>query len=351
MNEAKIDIRLLSLKELEDFFKSINEKAFRAKQVYEWLWKKQIQSFDDMTSISVSIREMLKTNFSFNIIKINQEQISSDKTIKVSFQLDDDLLVEGVLIPKENRATACISTQAGCALGCKFCATGTIKFQRDLSTSEIFDQVVILRRMAKDKYGLALTNIVIMGMGEPLLNYQNVIKAIDYITSKDGLEMSPQRITLSTSGITSKIKQLANEGAKFNLAISLHTANDIKRTSIMPINKTENLEKLKEALIYYHQKTGNRITFEYLLLNNFNDSLSDAKELAIYCRNFPTKINIIEYNETENSLFNKSLPNKIAIFVDYLNSKNMIVNIRKSRGEDIAAACGQLVNKCQISKK
>jgi len=190
-----------------------------------------------------------------------------------------------------------------------------------------------------------------MGMGEPLLNYQNVIKAIDYITSKDGLEMSPQRITLSTSGITSKIKQLANDGAKFNLAISLHTANDIKRTSIMPINKTENLDLLKEALIYYHQKTGNRITFEYLLLQNFNDSLSDAKELAVFCKNFPTKINIIEYNETEDSLFSKSLPSKVAIFVDYLNSKNMIVNIRKSRGEDIAAACGQLVNKCQISKK
>ncbi|HAN19068.1 MAG: 23S rRNA (adenine(2503)-C(2))-methyltransferase [Bacteroidetes bacterium GWC2_33_15] len=345
MKEEKRDILTLSLDDIKKFLESNNEKAFRAAQVYEWLWKKHCRSFDEMSNISKPLRDILNTEFFIQAVKPENLQISKDKTIKLAFRLFDNSLVEGVLIPSEDRSTACISSQVGCNLGCEFCATGKLGLKRNLSAGEIYHQVVEIMKLAKDKYDLSLTNIVLMGMGEPLLNYDNVLKAMEMISSDKGLGMSPQRITLSTVGLPRMIKRLADDNIKFNLAISLHSANEKKRSDFMPVNNHNSLESLKEALIYFNKKTGQRITFEYLLLNGINDSLADAKDLAEYCKSFPVKINIIEYNTTGNPRFNKSMPRVTDAFVTFLKSKNMVVNVRRSRGQDIDAACGQLAAK------
>jgi len=341
----KKNIRLLSFEEIKKFFLEHNEKAFRAKQVYEWIWKKHVSSFEEMRNISKAIINLLNEHFFLDKIKIFKEQKSSDGTIKVSFKLSDNEIIEGVLIPTTNRVTACISTQVGCSLSCAFCATGKIGFARNLTSIEIFDQVAILTKLSEENYGQPLSNIVYMGMGEPLLNYQNVIQSVEKITSETGMAMSPYRITISTVGISKMIKKLGDDKVKFNLALSLHAATDSKRRSIMPVNEYNSISTLIEALKYFYQKTKTRITIEYLLLHNFNDNLDDAKELCRFCRNFPVKINLIEYNEVENSGFKKSGEQKTLEFVDYLESKNLIVNLRRSRGKDIDAACGQLANK------
>lgn len=338
------EIRDLSLKDIESFFINNNQKAFRAKQVYEWLWQKHASSFGEMTNISKGIRSLLKQNFSLNKIKIKNLQRSADKTIKTAFELSDGNIIEGVLIPSKNRATACISSQVGCKLGCKFCATGYLGFKRNLTVTEIYDQVVIIKQQAEES-NLHFSNIVLMGMGEPLLNYDNVISAIKLITSKHGLAMSNSRITLSTAGVNKMIRKLADDNVRFNLAVSLHSANNEKRSQLMPINRTNPLNELVEALKYFYTKTQSRITFEYLLLKDVNDSIIDAKELAVFCRNVPCKINLIEYNPIDSNSFKKSTKEKTEAFADFLESKNIIVNIRRSRGKDIDAACGQLANK------
>lgn len=345
MTESRIDILSIGLTEIKEFLEKNNEKAFRASQIYEWLWKKHCKSFDQMTNISKPLRELLNTHFFIQTVKPENLQISKDKTIKLAFRLFDNSLVEGVLIPTEDRSTACISSQVGCNLGCEFCATGKLGLRRNLSVGEIYHQVVEIMNLAKEKYDLPLTNIVLMGMGEPLLNYDNVLKAIEMISSEKGLGMSPLRITLSTVGLPRMIKRLADDNIKFGLAISLHSANDKKRSDFMPVNKHNSLESLKEALIYFNKKTGERITFEYLLMDGINDSLTDAKELAEYCKSFPVKINIIEYNSTSNPKFNKSNARNTDAFVSFLKSRNMVVNVRRSRGQDIDAACGQLAGK------
>ncbi|OFX87993.1 MAG: 23S rRNA (adenine(2503)-C(2))-methyltransferase [Bacteroidetes bacterium GWF2_33_16] len=345
MVETKRDILSLTLSEVKEFLEKNNEKAFRVAQVYEWLWKKHCKSFDDMSNVSKPLRELLNTHFFIQSAKPENVQISKDKTIKLAFRLFDNSLVEGVLIPSEDRATACISSQVGCNLGCEFCATGKLGLRRNLSIGEIYHQVVELMLLAKEKYNLSLTNIVLMGMGEPLLNYDNVLKAIEMIGSEKGLGMSPQRVTLSTVGLPRMIKKLADDNIKFNLAVSLHSANEKKRTDFMPVNERNSLESLKEALIYFNKKTGQRITFEYLLMNGINDSIADAKELAEYCKSFPVKINIIEFNSTGNPKFNKSSAKSVDAFVSFLKSRNLVVNVRRSRGQDIDAACGQLAGK------
>jgi len=345
MTDNKRDILSLSLNELKDFLEKNNEKSFRIAQVYEWLWKKHCKSFDEMTNISKTLRDLLDTHFFIQSVKTENLQISKDKTIKMAFRLFDNLWVEGVLIPSEDRSTACISSQVGCNLGCEFCATGKLGLKRNLSVGEIYHQVVELMALAKEKYNLSLTNIVLMGMGEPLLNYENVLKAIEMISSEKGLGMSPQRITLSTVGLPRMIKRLADDNVKFGLAVSLHSANEAKRSSFMPVNNNNSLESLKEALIYFNKKTGERITFEYLLMDGINDGIADAKELAEYCKSFPVKINLIEYNSTGISKFNKSNSKATDAFVSFLKSRNMIVNVRRSRGQDIDAACGQLAGK------
>ena len=345
MKQSKVDILSLSLNELKDFLKEKGEKAFRANQVYEWLWKKHVNSFEQMTNISKELRNLLSENFIIQSVSTDDLQISSDKTIKIAFKLFDGYLVEGVLIPTENRSTACISSQVGCNLGCEFCATGKLGLKRNLSVGEIYHQVVEIMKLASEKYNLSLTNIVLMGMGEPLLNYDNVLKAMEMVSSENGLGMSPQRITLSTVGLPRMIKKLADDQVKFNLAVSLHSANNKKRSEFMPVNNRNNLDELRDALVYFNQKTGQRITFEYLLMDGINDSLKDAKEFAEYCKSFPVKINIIEYNSTRDERFKKSKNETFDAFVTFLKSRNLVVNIRRSRGQDIDAACGQLAGR------
>jgi 23S rRNA (adenine2503-C2)-methyltransferase len=345
MEAKKVDIRQLDLEELKAYFTEIGEKAFRAKQVYEWLWKKGATTFDEMTNLSKEVRENLNNHFEIRFLTIEEFQKSDDRTIKSAFKLADGAVVEGVLIPTSKRMTACISTQVGCSLSCDFCATGKLKRMRNLNADEIYDQVVKISKQAEEHYNIPLSSIVYMGMGEPLLNYKNVLQSIHHITSEDGLGMSPKRITISTAGIAKMIKQLGDDEVRFNLAVSLHAANDEKRSKIMPINDSNTLEALAEALIYFHEKTGTRITYEYIIFKDFNDEIQDAMELAEFCKHVPCKINIIEYNSIDGGIYQQADPKKVDAFADYLEERNIIVNIRRSRGKDIDAACGQLANK------
>lgn len=344
--KKKQDIRSLSKEALKSFFvDEMKEKSFRASQVYEWLWQKNAFSFDEMTNLSLPFRERLKETFIIDHITLEEQQESSDRTIKCAFNAGPGKIVEGVLIPTSNRMTACISSQVGCSLGCKFCATGQLKLLKNLSAGEIFDQVVHIKRLSEERHHQNLSNIVYMGMGEPLLNYKNVLESIHKITSNEGLGMSPKRITVSTSGIAKMIKKLGDDEVKFNFALSLHAANDKKRSEIMPINDTNNLESLAEALRYFYDKTGTRVTYEYIVFKDFNDSLEDAQELAEFCKVIPCKVNLIEYNPVENVDYKRAEAHKMNAFAAYLENRNIIVNVRRSRGKDIDAACGQLANK------
>jgi len=298
-----------------------------------------------MSNLSLPLRDKLSTSFFLQGLEVADMQKSSDRTIKSAFKLYDGSVVEGVLIPTTNRMTACVSSQIGCSLTCKFCATGKLKLLRNLDPGEIYDQVVVIKRQSEKHYGIPLSNIVYMGMGEPLLNYKNVLKSIEMITSPDGLGMSPQRITVSTAGIAKMIKQLADDHVKFHLALSLHAANDEKRSQIMPINESNTLESLSEALLYFYDKTGTRPTLEYILFDRFNDSLQDATELEAFARKVPVKINIIEYNPIDEGEFRKASDESLSRFTSRLESRGIIVNVRRSRGKDIDAACGQLANK------
>lgn len=341
----KKDIRKLTLAQLKDVLVEQGEQGFRAKQIYEWLWKKSAQSFDEMTNLSKKTREVLNETFEIRAVQVEEKQVSADKTIKSSFKLYDSNLVEGVLIPADDRMTACVSSQVGCSLTCKFCATGYMDRKRNLEPAEIYDQVVRIKDQAESHYQTPLTNIVYMGMGEPLLNYANVLASIERITSPEGLGMSPKRITVSTAGIAKMITKLGDDEVKFNLALSLHAANDVKRDQIMPINESNTLEALKEALLHFYKKTGNRITLEYILFYRFNDTLEDAKELWQFAKQFPCKINIIEYNPIAEANYTNTDPATLDKFAKFLESKNMVVNVRRSRGKDIDAACGQLAGK------
>jgi len=346
---VKKDLRNITTDELAAFLTSHGEKAFRAKQIMLWLWKKSATSIDEMTDLSVKTRALLNEHFQINAVAIAEQQKSADGTVKYAFKLHDGFVVEGVLIPTTNRTTACISSQVGCSLTCKFCATGRLKRERNLNADEIFDQVSIIARQAEETYGKPLSNIVYMGMGEPLLNYSNMIKSIDLICGEQGLNISPRRITVSTAGIAKMIKKLGDDEVPFNLALSLHAANDAKRDKIMPINEQNSLESLAEALKYFYEKTGTRVTYEYIIFKNFNDKIEDAQELAAFCKHVPCKVNIIEYNPIDGGEFTQADTEKVDAFAAYLERKNVIVNIRRSRGKDIDAACGQLANKNKAS--
>lgn len=345
----KIDIRSLNLEALQEHFIGLGDKSFRAKQVYEWLWKKSCFSFDEMSNISKELRTKLAENFSINHIKINSSQFSNDKTIKNSFVLFDNNLIEGVLIPTPGRMTACVSSQVGCSLTCKFCATGYMERKRNLNPDEIYDQVVLIDKQARENYGIPLSNIVYMGMGEPLLNYKNVLESVEKITSEDGLNMAAKRITVSTAGIAKMIKKLGDDQVKFNLALSLHAANDEKRNTIMPINEQNSLKSLAEALKYYYAKTKNPVTYEYIVFDGVNDTLLDAMELARFCKHLPCKVNIIEYNPISFASFINAGEDKIEAFAEYLRKQGITTNLRRSRGKDIDAACGQLAIKEKVS--
>ena len=345
MSAEKKNIRNLELEELTTAMATIGEKKFRARQVYEWIWKKGIRSFDEMRNISKPVVDFLSANYFLDCLRISDQQKSKDGTIKCAFTTFDGHITEGVLIPTTSRITACISSQVGCSLACKFCATGRLKLMRNLSPGEIYDQVLLLTRLSEEHYGQHLSNIVFMGMGEPLLNYKNMLDGVEMITSESGLGISPKRITVSTAGIAKMIKKLGDDNVRFNLALSLHAANDSKRTEIMEINDSNDLESLAEALRYFHEKTGSRITFEYIIFKDFNDTLQDARELADFCKNVPVKINIIEYNPIDAGEFQQAETHKVNAFAAYLESLNLVVNVRRSRGKDIDAACGQLANK------
>ncbi len=340
------NIRQLSYNELESTFLQMGEKKFRAAQVWKWLWTKHAMSFAEMTNLSKELRQKLGANFTLPVLTVSSTQHSSDGTLKSGFVTHEGYLCEGVLIPTESRYTACVSSQIGCSLSCKFCATGYMDRKRNLDFDEIYDEAVLLNQQTQKVYGKKLSNIVFMGMGEPLLNYKNVLKAIERITAEDGLAMSPKRITVSTAGVAKMIKQLGDDGVKFKLALSLHAANDAKRNEIMPINESNNLKALIEALNYFYQKTGNEITLEYILFNNFNDSVKDADDLIKVYRQVPADlVNIIEYNPIDLARFEKPSEERVNEFMAYLEKHKVNARLRRSRGKDIDAACGQLANK------
>lgn len=343
---VKKNIRECSLPQLKEYFESIGDKKFRAIQTYEWLWKKNARSFDDMSNLSLELRQKLAEEFDLISLSVDAEQHSNDGTLKSRFVTHDGHFIEGVLIPTEKRNTACVSSQIGCSLSCKFCATGLMDRKRNLGFDEIYDQVALLNEQSNKVYGQNLSNIVYMGMGEPLLNYKNVLKSIERITASDSMNMSPKRITVSTAGVAKMIKQLGDDGVRFNLALSLHAATDEKRNRIMAINETNNIQALIEALNYFYEKTKNDITLEYVLLQGENDSLEDAAELVKVYRRIPTHlVNVIEYNSVSGIDFIKSGEDQTEIFTKYLADRKVNVRVRRSRGKDIDAACGQLANK------
>jgi len=340
------NIRELSLAELEQYFETLGEKKFRAKQVYEWLWLKHAHSFGDMTNLSKDLRQKLGETFTLPALTIDTTQYSADGTVKSRFRTHDNHLVEGVLIPTDERKTACVSSQIGCSLSCKFCATGYMERERNLHFDEIYDEVVLINQQSERIYEKKLSNIVFMGMGEPLLNYKNVLRAIEKISSPDGLGMSPRRITVSTAGVAKQIRQLGDDQVKFKLALSLHAATDAKRHEIMPINDTNNIKALVDALNYFYKQTGNEITFEYILFKNFNDSIKDADELIKIYRQVPADlVNIIEYNPIDKANFSKPEEAVVDAFMKHLDKNRVNARLRRSRGKDIDAACGQLANK------
>jgi 23S rRNA (adenine2503-C2)-methyltransferase len=344
---VKIDIRQLSKEEIKEFFISSGEPAFRAKQVYEWLWKKSCTDFDGMTNLSKDLRDKLKAHFEIKTIETDKTQISLDGTIKFRFKLYDDAFIESVLIPvpDDKRFTVCISCQVGCSLSCKFCATGQMKRIRNLDPGEVYDQVVQVNNKCLDQYGHGITNIVYMGMGEPLLTYQNMMKSIHYITSDEGLGMSPRRITVSTAGIAKMIKKLADDQVRFNLALSLHAADDAKRNEIMPINEQNDLASLLDSLKYFYLKTGNKISYEYIAFQGFNDGEEDARRLVRLCKHFPVTVNVIEYNPIDGFDMVKSDEDRLNKFARIVRDNGIMITVRTSRGKDIDAACGQLANK------
>ena len=343
---APKNIRTLTLPELKEYFESIGDKKFRAIQAYEWIWKKNARSFDDMSNLSKELRQKIAEDFSLPALTVDASQHSGDGTLKSRFKTFDGHFIEGVLIPTETRQTACVSSQVGCSLSCKFCATGYMDRKRNLNFDEIYDQVALLNEQTETTYGKKLTNIVFMGMGEPLLNYKNVLQAIEKITSNDGMGMSPKRITVSTAGVAKMIRQLGDDKVRFNLALSLHAATDEKRNEIMPINESNNIQVLIEALNYFYEQTKNDITLEYILLNNVNDSLKDAEDLVKIYKKIPTRlVNVIEYNSIANAAFVKPDEDTTQQFTDYLAKHKVNVRVRRSRGKDIDAACGQLANR------
>jgi 23S rRNA (adenine2503-C2)-methyltransferase len=345
METGKKDIRTLSKEQLREFFVTNGDKAFRGDQVYEWLWAKGAHNFDDMTNLAKTTRNMLEENFVINHIKVDQMQRSIDGTVKNAVRLHDGLVVESVLIPTKTRTTACVSSQVGCSLDCNFCATARLKRMRNLNPDEIYDQVLAINNESRLHHNRPLSNIVFMGMGEPLMNYNNVIKAIEKITAPEGLGMSPKRITLSTSGVPKMIKKLADDEVKFKLAVSLHSAIDEIRSRIMPFSVNFPLADLREALEYWYQKTKSKITYEYVVWKDINDDKASIDALVKFCKYVPCKVNLIEYNPIDDGAFQQASEAAINAYIRALESNNIVVKVRRSRGKDIDAACGQLANK------
>jgi len=335
----------LSKEELITFFESHGMASFRGKQVYQWLWQKGVHDFDLMTNLTLEHRELLKNHFEINHIRIDVQQKSKDGTIKNAIKLHDNLVVESVLIPTSTRTTACVSSQVGCSLDCTFCATASLKRMRNLNPDEIYDQVVTINQQSIYYHQRPLSNIVFMGMGEPLMNYKNVLASIEKITDPEGLGMSPKRITLSTSGIPKMIRKMADDKVKFGLAVSLHSARQDVREQIMPFAQKFPLEELLESLQYWYEFTKKRITFEYIVWEGINDTREDIQALVKFCLKVPSKVNLIQYNSIDNSTMKQAAPAILDAYIKTLTDSRIQVTYRRSRGEDIDAACGQLANK------
>jgi 23S rRNA (adenine2503-C2)-methyltransferase len=345
MQIEKKDIRALTKEQLRNFFVANGDKAFRGNQVYEWLWQKRAHTFEDMTNVSKETRAMLEANFVINHIKVDTLQRSEDGTVKNAVRLHDDLIVESVLIPTETRTTACVSSQVGCSLDCNFCATARLKRMRNLEPGEIYDQVAAIDNESRLYYDRPLSNIVFMGMGEPLMNYPNVMKAIDMITSNEGLGMSPKRITVSTSGIPKMIKKMADDEVKFKLAVSLHSAVEEIRNEIMPFTRNFPLTDLRESLEYWYRKTKSKVTYEYVVWKGINDDKKSIDALVKFCKYVPCKVNLIEYNPIDDGIFQQASEEATDAYITALAKSNIVAKVRRSRGKDIDAACGQLANK------
>ena len=345
MSDVKQDIRSLSKEELRSFFVEQGDQAFRGNQVYEWLWKKGAHNFEGMTNLSKQTRDQLEANFVINHIEVDTMQQSNDGTIKNGVKLHDGLIVESVLIPTNKRTTACVSSQVGCSLDCKFCATARLKRMRNLNPDEIYDQVVAIDKESRLYHKRPLSNIVFMGMGEPLMNYKNVLASIDKITSEEGLGMSPKRITVSTSGVPKMIRKLADDEVKFHLAVSLHSAIQSTREEIMPFAKSFTLVDLKESLLYWYEKTERKITYEYVVWDGINDNAAHIQALVKFCHLVPCKVNLIEYNPIDDGIFQQANAQAIDDYIVALEKARIPVTVRRSRGKDIDAACGQLANK------
>jgi 23S rRNA (adenine2503-C2)-methyltransferase len=345
MQIEKKDIRAVSKEQLREFFVTSGDKAFRGNQVYEWLWSKGAHSFEDMTNISIETRAMLESNFVINHIKVDTMQRSEDGTVKNAVRLHDGLVVESVLIPTNTRTTACVSSQVGCSLDCSFCATSKLKRMRNLEPGEIYDQVLAIDKESRLYHNHPLSNIVFMGMGEPLMNYNNMMKAIDMIISPEGLGMSPKRIMVSTSGVPKMIKKLADDDVKFKLAVSLHSGIDEIRARIMPFSAKFPLADLRESLEYWYKKTKSKISYEYVVWKDINDNQESIDALVKFCKYVPCKVNLIEYNPIDDGEFQQASEEATNAYIKALEANSIVVKVRRSRGKDIDAACGQLANK------
>ena len=345
MSNENDDIRSISFDKLNNFIQRNNFPSYRSNQIFNWINKSTLRSFDDMTNIPKSLVKLLKENFVINITSILSKQVSNDSTIKFAIKLHDNLVVESVLIPSGNRVTACVSSQVGCSLDCGFCATSKLLRMRNLHSYEIFDQIMILNSQSLKNYSLPISNIVFMGMGEPLLNYKNVIESIKLITSEDGIKISNKKITLSTSGISKMIIKMSDDNIKFNLAVSLHSALEETRNMIMPFSKSFPLDKLMNSLDYWYKKTKRKVTFEYLIWKGINDDLDHIEALVKICKRIPSKVNLIEYNSIDSPTFKKADDFWVDNYLKILKKNKIPVSVRRSRGKDINAACGQLANK------
>ena len=341
------DIRSIDQEQLKSFLKQHNQQAFRVKQILEWLWKKAVYSFEDMTNLSLDLRKLLAENFEIRGIQTDKIQRSQDGTLKFRFRLYDGHLIESVLIPvpEDERYTVCVSSQVGCSLTCSFCATGKMKRIRNLDAAEIFDQVVLVSRECEKVYGRPITNVVYMGMGEPLDNFDNFVKAVEIFSELDGLAISRRRQTVSTSGIASKIKKLGEKDLQIQLAISLHAVDDELRSELIPMNKAYNIASIIEAVKEFPVDTRKKVMFEYLVIKDKNDSLAAAKKLVKLLDGIQSKVNLIYFNPYPGTSYQRPLEEDMLRFKDFLNSKGVICTIRESKGLDISAACGQLKEK------
>lgn len=329
------------LKHMEEVLKGMGQQSFRAKQIFSWLYEKRVTSFDDMSDLSLELRSLLKENFVMDTLKLVKQQTASDETSKFLLECEDGALIETVLMKHEYGYSVCVTSQVGCAMGCKFCASGLLKAKRNLSAGEITNQVIFVQRYL-DKEEKRVSHLVVMGIGEPFMNYNNVMEFTRTVNDSKGLNIGARHITISTCGIAPVIKRFADEKSQINLAISLHASNDTLRSEIMPVNDMFNIETLFEALKYYQEKTNRRLTFEYILIDNVNDQLNHAKELVELASGMNAYVNLIPYNQVEENPYKPTKAKNAAAFYDYLKKHKIQCVIRKEKGGEIDAACGQL---------